>query len=66
MFALGDSPNDQHLQEAVDLSDFVPDANGPHPVFVDAIAQGCYQLAPAYHAQGWAEAVFQHVLNAKS
>jgi len=65
VLALGDSPNDQPLLEAGDLSVVVPGANGPHPVFADAIAQGRYQLAPACHAQGWAEAVFQHVLNAR-
>ena len=65
VLALGDSPNDQALLEAGDLSVVVPGANGPHPVFADAIAQGRYQLAPASHAQGWAEAVFQHVLNAR-
>ncbi len=63
MLALGDSPNDQPLLEAGDLSVVVPGANGPHPVFADAIALGRYKLAPACHAQGWAEAVFQHVLN---
>ncbi len=65
VLALGDSPNDQPLLEAGDLSVVVPGANGPHPVFADALAQGRYQLAPACHAQGWAEAVFQHVLNAQ-
>ena len=65
VLALGDSPNDQALLEAGDLSVVVPGANGPHPVFANAIAQGRYQLAPACHAQGWAEAVFQHVLNAQ-
>ena len=65
VLALGDSPNDLPLLEAGDVSVVVPGVNGPHPVFADALAQGRYQLAPACHAQGWAEAVFQHVLNAQ-
>lgn len=63
VLALGDSPNDEPLLEAGDLSVVVPGSNGPHPVFADAIAQGRYQLAQACHAQGWAQAVFQYVLN---
>jgi mannosyl-3-phosphoglycerate phosphatase len=63
VLALGDSPNDEPLLEAGDLSVVVPGSNGPHPVFADAIARGRYQLAPACHAQGWAQAVFQYVLN---
>ncbi len=66
VLALGDSPNDQPLLDAGDLSVVVPGANGPHPVFAEAIAQGRYQLASACHAQGWAEAVFQYVLNEQS
>ena len=57
VLGLGDSPNDVPLLEAVDQAVVVPGAQGPHPVFADAIASGRYQLAPAPHGEGWALAV---------
>ena len=63
VLALGDSPNDQPLLEAGDISVVVPGPDGPHPVFAQALAEGRYELAPAPHAHGWAEVIFQTVLS---
>ena len=63
VLALGDSPNDLPLLEAGDCSVVVPGSEGPHPVFADALASGRYQLAPAPHAQGWAEVIHQIIFN---
>ena len=57
VLGLGDSPNDLPMLEAVDQAVVVPGAQGPHPVFQDAIASGRFQLAPAPHGEGWALAV---------
>ena len=59
VLGLGDSPNDLPMLEAVDQAVMVPGAQGPHPVFQDAIASGRFQLAQAPHSEGWAIAVNQ-------
>ena len=59
VLGLGDSPNDLPMLEAVDQTVVVPGAQGPHPVFQDAIASGRFQLAQAPHGEGWAIAVNQ-------
>ena len=59
VLGLGDSPNDLPMLEAVDQAVVVPGAQGPHPVFQEAIASGRFQLAPAPHGEGWALAVNQ-------
>ena len=59
VLGLGDSPNDLPMLEAVDQAVVVPGAQGPHPVFQDAIASGRFQLAQAPHGEGWAIAVNQ-------
>ena len=57
VLGLGDSPNDLPMLETVVQAVVVPGAQGPHPVFQDAIASGRFQLAPAPHGEGWALAV---------
>ena len=64
VLGLGDSPNDLPMLEAVDQAVVVPGAQGPHPVFQDAIASGRFQLAPAPHGEGWALAVTAWLANA--
>ena len=57
VLALGDSPNDLPLLHAGDCSIVVPGVEGPHPALQDGLHNGCFQLAPAPHALGWAAAV---------
>ena len=64
VLGLGDSPNDLPMLEAVDQAVVVPGAQGPHPVFQEAIASGHFQLAPAPHGEGWALAVMAWLANA--
>ena len=63
VLGLGDSPNDLPMLEAVDQAVVVPGAQGPHPLFQDAIASGRFQLAPAPHGEGWALAVTAWLAN---
>lgn len=64
VLGLGDSPNDLPMLEAVDQAVVVPGAQGPHPVFQEAISSGRFQLAPAPHGEGWALAVTAWLANA--
>lgn len=59
VLGLGDSPNDLPLLNLADIAVVVPGASGPHPAFSDQLQSGRFQLAPASHAQGWAQAVQQ-------
>ena len=61
VLALGDSPNDESLLRAGDISVVVPGPSGPHPHFADDIAHGRLKLAPAPHASGWACSVLTAV-----
>ena len=63
VLGLGDSPNDLPMLEAVDQAVVVPGAQGPHPVFQEALASGRFQLAPAPHGEGWALAVSEWLNN---
>jgi len=57
VLALGDSLNDLPLLEVADLAVVVPGAEGPHPKLRPGVESGCFELARAPHAEGWAEAV---------
>lgn len=57
VLALGDSPNDLPLLEAADVAVVVPGADGPHPVFAEALESGRFHLATAPHGAGWSAAV---------
>ena len=57
ILGLGDSPNDLPLLEVADIAVVVPGVKGPHPMLIEGIADGRFQLARAPHGSGWAESV---------
>jgi mannosyl-3-phosphoglycerate phosphatase len=64
VLALGDSPNDMPMLDAADVAVVVPGADGPHPVFAEALASGRFHLATAPHGAGWSAAVRSLLLTA--
>ena len=61
VLALGDSPNDRSLLDAADRAVVVPGEAGPHPDLQAGLTDGRYQLAPAPHGAGWADAVLRWI-----